>query len=104
MIVLLWCFAHWLLPLVLEIIEDCVPLFAVVSSKLLVIPGDGDAPERVIFGFVILLELLEDLFPPCGGVSFENAWEVLVALRLYPTQGLFMEEDILIGWRGAEGL
>eukprot|EP00970_Alexandrium_tamarense_P004211 scaffold698_cov133-Alexandrium_tamarense.AAC.6 len=110
-----------------------------------------------------LLELLDDLFPHFGGISFENAWAVLVALfvalfklcrcvlnvanshslgvfhhlcpavhpddrfflslfpsssvmylvnfrvgtlltsasvyaRSYPTQGLFMEEDILRGW------
>eukprot|EP00970_Alexandrium_tamarense_P003710 scaffold605_cov195-Alexandrium_tamarense.AAC.1 len=84
MVVLLWCFTRGLLPLVLEAVEDCVPLFAVVSSKLLVIPGDGVAPERVLFVSVVVLELFEDLFPQRRSVSFENAWEVLVALVVVP--------------------
>ena len=81
---LLRCLGHQLLPLVFEVVEDGIPLFAIVSSKLLIKPGDGVAPERVLLGFVAVLELFEDLFPQCGGVSFKNAWEVLVALFVTP--------------------
>jgi hypothetical protein len=162
MVVLLRRLAHRLLPLVFKTVEDCIPLLPVVSSKFLIEPGDGDALERSSLGLVIFFELLDDLFPHCGGVSFKNAQEVLVTLlvtplklrscvldvgnshplgvfhrlrsvvhpdgsflpvsvsivigdvldklssrthaRSYPTQGLFMEDNILKGWCSDEGL
>ena len=65
-------------------VEDCSPLFAIVSSEFLIESGDGDVLERASLGLVFVFELLEDLFPHRGGVSFENAWEVLVTLFVAP--------------------